>query len=349
MRLLLVGQDPKGQTPLHTLSLALGRLGARVEFSLGKERGDWSRWAAAVLRCDCVILVSYGGPDLGLVRQLALAPLLGRPLVRWWVGSDVLNCTQDDVYRRPARILNEIVARNIGVAPHLVTELAEIGIAAEFIPSMMNPDWVTPSHLTGPARKTVLGYLPTENADFYGEAIFARAIQDNPDLTFIIVGDRNHRFATYPNVRSLGWIEDMKPIYDQADVLLRVTRHDGLPRMVMEALLRGLNVIYAWPLPGCHQAKTPAEVQACLDEYKSAQVDNVVGRDAMLDLLHPDPAVRYLDLLEETTRKSRYAHQVRAAVLLAGLVPAQVLQYLRRKLSARRPTVVAKENLVASS
>ena len=39
--------------------------------------------------------------------------------------------------------------------------------------------------------------------------------------------------------------------------ILRVTQHDGLPRMLIEGLLRGMYAIYAWPLAGMLAGQNP--------------------------------------------------------------------------------------------
>ncbi len=49
----------------------------------------------------------------------------------------------------------------------------------------------------------------------------------------------------------------MKPVYDRVGCLLRVTAHDGLPRMIIEALLLGKYVIYSHHLDRFRRAASP--------------------------------------------------------------------------------------------
>ena len=50
--------------------------------------------------------------------------------------------------------------------------------------------------------------------------------------------------------------------------MLRLTEHDGMPRMVLDCLLRGKYVIFAWPCPGCWLARNEEEVQQRIDEFR---------------------------------------------------------------------------------
>src|SRR5205823_1878828 len=128
-----------------------------------------------------------------------------------------------------------------------------------------------------PVPKSLLVYLPSSRLEHYGEPLVRRAVEANPDVEFVVVADDTHALAGYPNVRSLGWVEDMGPILGQVGGLLRLTEHDGLPRMALECLQRGKYVIYSWPCPGCWLARTPAEVQQRIEEFRQAQDINREG------------------------------------------------------------------------
>jgi hypothetical protein len=51
----------------------------------------------------------------------------------------------------------------------------------------------------------------------------------------------------------------MEKVYKDASVLLRIVPHDGLPRMVLEALSRGRPVVYNHPFPNCTLARNVEE------------------------------------------------------------------------------------------
>ncbi|MDQ2930873.1 MAG: hypothetical protein M3Y05_08690, partial [Gemmatimonadota bacterium] len=79
--------------------------------------------------------------------------------------------------------------------------------------------------------------------------------------------------------------------------ILRITKHDGLPRMLIEGMLRGMYAIYSWPLNGSWQARTPEEIQVALDRYRKASLPNVEGRAAMLRLLGERPDLKMSRLI----------------------------------------------------
>lgn len=229
-----------------------------------------------LMRNEIVLLVKYDRSDKFLQRQLNLARLFGCMIVRWWVGSDVLYCLRSEAEARASQALDRLVDLNLAVAPHLVEELAAIGIRAEFSPSVCNlstgeagPPTVLP--------RSVLVYLPSNRKDFYGHDLVAAAIEKNRDLEFVIVGDESHALSAFPNVCSLGWIEDMGEIWPRVGVLLRMTEHDGLPRMVLEALANSRYVIYAWPLDGCWHARSCDEMLRYLECFKGTTEPNAAG------------------------------------------------------------------------
>lgn len=276
--------------PSLTLARVLHGLGLPTAFVSVRDlrRLDWVRSLASV---QAIVVVAYWAIDVYELSQLATAAALGVPIIRWWVGSDVLNALTDDNTRKSALQLDRIVSANVAVAPHLVAELSTAGIHARFVPSILDPVAVDAQPV--PWRegiKPILVYLPTTRKDFYGMQTVEPAIKSNPDLQFIVIADESHSLAGYRNVESVGWIDDMTTVYPRAGCVLRITAHDGLPRMLMEALLYGLYAIYSWPLTGCWLARTQPEISAALSKYRGTTAPNFAGRTAVLDMLaeHPD-------------------------------------------------------------
>ena len=287
--IVIVEGSSSTSAPYLTLSKALTRLGRAVRLVRVAElpRREWLR----VLRsAEAIVLVHYLSLDAHLLCQLAAAVALDVPIVRWWVGTDVLNVISRDDVRRNAARFDRIVSTNVAVAPHLVAELATVGIDAQYVPSVLDPDLAEPerSVLDGVIRP-VLTYLPSSRKEFYGFEVMERVIAANPDLQFIITGDDSHSLAALSNVDSLGWVSDMSSVYPRAGCILRITAHDGLPRMLIEGLLRGMYAIYSWPLEGCWEATTPEEIGAALVRYRAMTEPNDVGRTAMLEMLSSRP------------------------------------------------------------
>lgn len=279
-RVLLVGNEPPVRSaPLVTLARELRAIGVEAVFSQGVEENAMRAWLGLAWHHDALAIVHYGRVGMLLQRQVHLADLLGCMAVRWWVGTDVLLCLQSPEVAASARALDAAVGLNIAVAPHLVQELASIGIRATYVPSVCDLSALERAPPEGLPRG-ILVYLPTARKDFYGFAAVRRAVEDNPDLPFIIVSDDSHSLARYSNVTSLGWVSDMDPVWAQVGALLRITQHDGMPRMALEALARGRYVIYSRPMVGCWLAETTEQIQAQLDRFKAARQPNTVGREA---------------------------------------------------------------------
>jgi hypothetical protein len=286
--------------------------GVRPVFSENVESASTADWLRLLRRSDVVLYVGYSGPGPYTIRQLALAGCIGKPIVRWWVGSDVLYCTEDRVNARRAKVLDRLCSEAVTGAPHLQRELASIGIDAKLIPTVVDPAFLENDSSRGEVGREILVYLPTERGPFYGEEFVAAAIRENPDLRFIVVADAQHRFRSYKNVESLGWVENMRPIYDRAGCLLRITQHDSLPRMAIEMLLLGKYVISSYEFPGCWQAKDSRDVQKWISVFRTRDSQNVTGMNAIRKLLNPSPGFQFAALLRKSAHKQRLVARMSA-------------------------------------
>jgi len=221
-------------------------------------------------------------------------------------GTDVLNAISREAIRRNVARVDWIVSTNVAVAPHLVDELATIGIRARYVPSVIDvdsssivmADWAD-------ASKPVLVYLPSQRKEFFGARTIESVIAGNPDLHFIVVADETHSLAAYANVESLGWVWDMRQLYLRAGCILRITTHDGLPRMLIASLLHGLYAIYSWPLQGCWRARTVEEIDGRLAQYRMATRPNIEGRMAIQALLNGKPELQMADAITGSSVPAR--------------------------------------------
>ena len=304
------------------LAGALGRLGFECHFA----RAFWgvaatATWLREVRRARAVVVVMYSPPCASLLYKLALAGAMGRPVLRWWVGTDVLNCLQEKLPRWRTRMLDRLVSVNVAVAPHLVDELASVGIKAQFIPSILDDE--SGRGLDRPCdapKRSLLVYLPSERHTFFRQDIVRRAIEENQDIEFVVVADDEHSLSDLPNVRSLGWVEDMQTVWPQVGGLLRITKHDGLPRMVLECLLRGKYAIYSWPLPGCWLARTFDEVQEKIGLFRNVTTANDSGIQAARRICTPDPNEAFANVIKNTQRTGSLLRRLSGAGATASLI-----------------------------
>ena len=215
-------------------------------------------------------------------------------------------CLQHPLGARWARLADKLCAESVVVAPNLQTELSSIGLNAKMIPSVVDFEFLN----TEPPRLLsydILVYLPTSRSSFYGEQVVRSTIEANPDLRFLVVADTDHRFQRYRNVESLGWVENMRPVYDRAGCLLRMTQHDGLPRMVIETLLLGKYAICSHEFPGCWTARNFTDVQHWISLFRDATASNTAGADAIKALLTPAPEIQFAVFLQKVAGESHVA------------------------------------------
>ena len=215
---------------------------------------------------DLIYLV--GGQIASFSRPHLLRLVLRRPTIMHWAGSDVLYARRSAARGRVTASLRDGVTHWAG-APWLVEELRPLGVRTTWRPH----SWVVapatlpplPSHGGGQTPFTVLTYLPERRAAFYGAAAVCRLAAALPDVRVLVVGARTLAGGAPANVRCLGWVERMAPIYAEAHVLLRLPRHDGLAFMVQEALAHGRYAIWNHPFPGAIQATTPEAATAAVE------------------------------------------------------------------------------------
>lgn len=288
-RVLLVGdQAPERSAPQLSLQAALQSVGVACRHSGLAEVNSTRTWLDLLRQHDVVVATYCYEVQPYVMRQIDLACLMGLPVVRWWVGSDVLRCLHKPDIAANARRFDRLVCGNIAVAPHLTEELAQSDISAVAVPSVSDLSALD-APLPEVLPRGVLVYLPDRKPDFYGRDKVRAAIEAFPDLTFLIVADESHSLAHYPNVRSLGWVEDMEPVWAETGAVLRPTRHDGMPRMLLEALARGRYALYAHSLPGCWPARTDKQVSEGLARFAQTQGPHADGRDAVRRLAADAP------------------------------------------------------------
>jgi glycosyltransferase involved in cell wall biosynthesis len=170
--------------------------------------------------------------------------------VVYWIGSDVMRAVEDHDAARGAVLAREAaLCSNICVAPWLSAELRTIGIDADVVglpvPVVADPA-ETPSL---PEAFTVLSYVPERKSTFYGGPQLMAAARAMPHAQFLILGEGRWSAETPPNVRFLGWVQDIGAAYAQASVVVRCVEHDGMPTTVVEGLRFARHVICTSPVP----------------------------------------------------------------------------------------------------
>jgi hypothetical protein len=264
-----VGGLPYFGRMLATLLSGPGRDFQYVE-TTGKNPGGWVRTMTALARADAVYLI--GGQIERWSRPDWLALLLRRPMIMHWVGSDV-------TYALAAARRGRTSPRLIGRPAHwaevdwTAAELRLLGVRAEIVP--LTSARLRASDTPLPDSFTVLTYLPPARAEFYGRSRVYRIAARLPDVRFLVAGNSGPDLGAPANVEFTGWVEAMEKLYPRCTVLLRLTEHDGLSFMVLEALAAGRHVIWNHPLDGVITAQGE---DAALDALENLRSDHLAGR-----------------------------------------------------------------------
>jgi hypothetical protein len=181
---------------------------------------------------------------------LLIAKILGKPIVRHWIGTDVLS--QINHYNVLSNKLSiKLTDYHLTTVSWLKSELSSVGIESEMIPIVSND--ICFDLLYPPKQHRVLVYLDEKRPDFYGACLTIQLAEHFRDFPFEIIGTSGAGLPKLKNITFHGWITpgEMNELYKEISVLLRIPDHDGLSMMVIEALAKGKEVVYRYDFPHC--------------------------------------------------------------------------------------------------
>lgn len=309
MHVIFLESNLSPSSPTRTWANALSREAVSCQVI---DLLDVSTWQLVkeYFRCDVVVIQIYSIiSDYNLFR-LCIAVLMGKPIVRKWSGTDALNLdTRGDIKQRFLQ-LDKLVALNL-TSEHqgIIDELNRNGLQCELTPQVLSSKMCVQLQATDMPPRKILIYLPSHNREFYSANLMEDVIKANPYYEFLVLADKEHVLSTYQNVSSLGWVEDMEPVWAQTAVLLRITKHDGFARMMVDALSRGKYVIHNQALPGINVANNLQDISALLQQNSV----NKAGIDAIKTMIALQPELslkRALASARVSIRNWRYALKV---------------------------------------
>lgn len=277
LNVLFVEPYRKKTSPVTTLANAIERAGAVAHFA------DFSvistrELIKLYLKIDVLVIQFYGVIDHYAKKQIALAVLLGVPVVRNWAGTDVLKSITESDVASTTLAIDKLTSMNVTTSHvGLVNELNGIGIACTLTKKVIDESWEWFEGNNEVKPLGILVYLPSSNREFYGLKYLEKLITNFQELTFIIIADNEHILANYDNVESVGWVDDMQSIWEKTGLLVRMTEHDGYPRMALEALARGKYVVHNNRLPGVWFADTQEQLEEQVRRFIKADDINHEG------------------------------------------------------------------------
>lgn len=193
-----------------------------------------------------------------------------------FIGSDVVKTGQDKkrlrVVRRAGR-LGIILAVSSG----LVDELRQLGIAAHYFPFIAQP--VIARTVALPHTFTVLSYIQEKKELLYGYSYIYRLARDFPDIKFIVIGHSGNGLEASKNIVFSGYVTRVKKYIDDCSVYVRMTQHDGMPNMVVEALACGRQVIWSQAHKHCCTCVTYDSLRTQINMLRNNQQSNIAGME----------------------------------------------------------------------
>ena len=241
----------RGKIPPWTLLKRIWRYAGQVDLYYGISYGQWPRYLFARLRGKGTVC-HWAGTDVLRV--------LHKPLYRWWFRAVISRC----------------IDRHLVVSENLAEELATLGVGTQRIPLISS--LVQGNVCPLPDEFAILAYLPAKRGDFYGAPVIYNIATRNSQWKVYIVGrGPTPQGKALPNVHELGAGADMGKVYPQVSVLVRPTVHDGLPRMILEAMSWGRYVVFSRPFPHCLTGKSVEEVERALRELAKREEPNWAG------------------------------------------------------------------------
>lgn len=307
-RLLILGLPYFGQL----LARRLSARGWRAHYAPhpGRDLRGWARLLPRILEADVIYLVS-SRLDRGSPQDL-LMRVRRRPVVIHWVGTDVVIAAEEHAKGNASRALIERAVHWCDAA-WLVPELAAMGIAAEHV--QLPVEGLAREAPPLPARFHVLLYLPVDAFDreVFDMDTLLRLPRELPDIAFTLIPSPPETLPgpLPPNLEARAWVEDMDALYRETTVVVRLTSHDGMSFMALEALSRGRYVIWTYPLEGAIRASGLAGVAAAIDRLAARHAagtlaPNEAGAAFAREHFDPGRAARELDRrLRAVLRRSR--------------------------------------------
>jgi hypothetical protein len=221
-------------------------------------------------------------------NRFRAARWLGRKTVLHWIGTDVWYMLTDPARRETVRrtVLPHVDAHWTVSAANAAELREALGIEPRVVPIVDYAVTDVPEP-PPPATHSALTYVSREDPvaeERYGLPTVLAVARRFPTVPFRVVGHGGRGLPAPPNVRFLGYVEEMAGAYRETSVYIRVRHQDGLPKLVLESLAWGREVIFTDPFPHCHRAHTEEEVAAALAEILSRPPRlNRPGRNYVLE------------------------------------------------------------------
>lgn len=194
---------------------------------------------------------------------------LNKPLIFHWIGTDVLDVTSNNksiwklfqrtLIKKRAKMKNTF---SFTCAPWLVNELQKINIHSKYVP-ITTIDHEKLKTKKNKIKRTIdiMSYIPERSFEFYGGTTICKIANKNPNFKItIIMGDvteeekfdkirQDKQIPKNITLKARMNFDELKKVYLESKIFLRIPEHDGLSLSVLEAMYYGCQVIWKYQIP----------------------------------------------------------------------------------------------------
>jgi hypothetical protein len=123
--------------------------------------------------------------------------------------------------------------------------------------------------------------MPKGKEQFYGWEIISHLAKVNSQIPFFVAGTDGEGLAKAENIYFLGHLsgEKMKELQMSLPIYIRITKHDGYPYSVIEALSYGSEVIWSIDHECCHFVDSLDNAEIILRKVVSDLLQNGLARN----------------------------------------------------------------------
>lgn len=209
-----------------------------------KDKSNIKKLCLMLIEMIRIDILYFGYGCYRINPYLRIAKLYKKKVMCHWIGTDVLRAKEVSNLKK----VQSYIDYNLACSPIIKEELNQVGIETEEVPIV--PAKMSEDYSKLPKEHSAIMYLPNGSEDFYGISYLKYAAKKFENIKFYIVGN-DIDMLNLKNVYFLGKISksEMDDLYDKTTILIRLPQHDGLSLMLLEALIKGKEVIYCYEYP----------------------------------------------------------------------------------------------------
>jgi hypothetical protein len=237
--------------------------------------------------------------------------LKGYRVCKWWAGTDCRYLNDANYIKRKLSkwLYKYCLFRSFSSADWLSDTLLKCGINTCYLhtstPVFLLKEQLNVKNIPDKPAEIVSHVLIYSNPDrhwIYNTEMMLKLVDEMPSISFTFVGDPSLSLEDKPNANSLGRVspEELFTLYRSNDVLVRITSHDALARMVIEAMYFGMHVITNWPVANVHQCETLEQIKSVLStklafnqqgyDYVREELNTELWKTRLFDLVNDNRA-----------------------------------------------------------